>query len=629
MDFIGIIHNLALLIVLSVVSGFIAQRLKHQKHLAIVQGIVFGAVAVTGMMYPVVMSPGLIFDGRSVVISLCGLFFGPVAAGIAGAMAIACRIYQAGPGTNMGVCVVLASAALGTIFHYRWVHRKVNLTLWHFSLLGILVHIAMLLATRALPPDIKNVTLGHIWLPVMVIYPIATVIIGKVLTDQESRSQYIEELARSQEKFKAIADYTVDWESWFAPDGSYYWVNPEVKSFTGYSAEEILAMPDPAGTLVYEEDLGRFFETFMQALEGSSGKDFEFRYKHRDGSVRWLTSSWRRIYGSDGNYLGIRTSSRDITERKKSEEALRLSEDKFAKTFYLSPDAININRLTDGCYLDINQGFTMITGYTKEEVIGRSSLPGDLGIWVNAQDRDRLIQGIREKGEVIGLEAQFRKKDGSILIGMMSARIVDIEGVECLLTVTRDITERHLAEKEKRRFYRDTILSVTQGKLDLATLEEVNDYLNNAEQMLKAEHIQDISSTRHQIVKYLKDRGLDHDKVMMFESAIGEAITNAIKHATDCRVYMGVRDGIAWVGVADSGPGISNIMLPGATLRRGFSSKVSMGMGYSIMMEESDSIMLCTGPEGTIVILFMKISANRNGVSLDELPDTWGEIHTS
>jgi len=127
--------------------------------------------------------------------------------------------------------------------------------------------------------------------------------------------------------------------------------------------------------------------------------------------------------------------------------ALRESEEKFSRAFFISPDSININRLEDGVYIDVNEGFTRILGYTSEEVIGRSSKPGDLGIWVNQVDRDRMIAELKDKREVTGFEAPFRAKDGHVVTGLMSARILKIRGVECVLTITRDITARRQAEE--------------------------------------------------------------------------------------------------------------------------------------------------------------------------------------
>lgn len=138
-------------------------------------------------------------------------------------------------------------------------------------------------------------------------------------------------------------------------------------------------------------------------------------------------------------------------ERHAAEAALLASEDKFSKAFHASPDSVNINRLSDGVYLDINDGFTRITGYTAEEVLGRSSLPGDLGIWVRPEDRVRLQEGLARDGKVEGLEALFRRKDGSILTGLMSGSLIEVGGEQCTLTITRNITDRKLQEEKLER----------------------------------------------------------------------------------------------------------------------------------------------------------------------------------
>ena len=127
-------------------------------------------------------------------------------------------------------------------------------------------------------------------------------------------------------------------------------------------------------------------------------------------------------------------------------ESLRVSEEKFSKAFVTSPDSININRLSDGMYIDINEGFTKITGYTREDVIGKTSV--ELDIWANPAQREVLVKGLRETGVVNNLEAQFRFKDGSITTGLMSARIIEVNHEKCILSITRDISDRKQAEND-------------------------------------------------------------------------------------------------------------------------------------------------------------------------------------
>jgi len=140
----------------------------------------------------------------------------------------------------------------------------------------------------------------------------------------------------------------------------------------------------------------------------------------------------------------------DITARKEAQDALAASEAKFSTAFHASPDSVNLNRLADGVYVAVNEGFTRMTGYRPEDVLGRSSLPDGLGIWVDPADRERLLEGLRRDGLVQGLEAPFRRKDGSVLTGLMSASLVPVDGQPCVLTITRDITERARAEEERR-----------------------------------------------------------------------------------------------------------------------------------------------------------------------------------
>jgi len=143
----------------------------------------------------------------------------------------------------------------------------------------------------------------------------------------------------------------------------------------------------------------------------------------------------------DGTYQSIFI---DITERNKTQEKLRMSEEKFRKAFITNPDSININRVSDGLYVSINRGFTQITGYTEKEVFGKTSL--ELNIWADPNDRLTLTEGLNTNGYVGNLEAQFKAKSGSIIDGLMSASIIELEGTPHIISITRDITHRKKAE---------------------------------------------------------------------------------------------------------------------------------------------------------------------------------------
>ncbi len=127
--------------------------------------------------------------------------------------------------------------------------------------------------------------------------------------------------------FRAIADYTYDWEVWISPSGRVLWTNPAVQRVTGYSVKEVMSMLDYPNTIVYEEDRERIARAFRSAINGSTGNDVEFRVVRKNGNIIWAAVSWQPIYDDKGQSLGHRESIRDISERKefqnKLEQALR------------------------------------------------------------------------------------------------------------------------------------------------------------------------------------------------------------------------------------------------------------------------------------------------------------------
>jgi PAS domain S-box-containing protein len=186
---------------------------------------------------------------------------------------------------------------------------------------------------------------------------------------------------------------------------------------------------------------------FRRCAEQGQPYDLELPFTTKDKRRLWIRTAARPVFEGERVVRVIGNIS-DITDRKKTEESLRESEEKYRLTFNTSPDSVNINRLEDGLYVDINDGFTKLTGFTREDVIGRTSI--EINIWDNPADRQKLIQGLREKGYYENLEAQFRKKDGSIATGLMSARIISLNGIPHIISITRDISEYRKIEKEKQ-----------------------------------------------------------------------------------------------------------------------------------------------------------------------------------
>jgi PAS domain S-box-containing protein len=137
------------------------------------------------------------------------------------------------------------------------------------------------------------------------------------------------------------------------------------------------------------------------------------------------------------------------TRLNQSEINVSKNEEIFRKAYLTSPDSININRLSDGMYVSVNEGFTRILGFAEKDVIGKTSM--ELNIWFNSDDRRRLVKELESEGEAWNFEAKFISKDRKIINGLMSASIFDLDGVPHILNVTRDITDRKQVEDAFRK----------------------------------------------------------------------------------------------------------------------------------------------------------------------------------
>jgi len=166
-----------------------------------------------------------------------------------------------------------------------------------------------------------------------------------------------------------------------------------------------------------------------------------------------------------------------IDELGRSELAMRESEEKYRKAFFTSPNSICITRLHDGMFISINKGFTEISGYTEEDVIGKTSL--EINIWKDPEDRRKIVEGLKANGEVRNYEARFLTKTGEIY-GSMSTSIIELNGVPHILNITHDITERKVAEEALKKY---------SGKLEETVSERTKELREAQEQLVKGEKL--------------------------------------------------------------------------------------------------------------------------------------------
>jgi len=239
--FVALMQNAALLVVLVFVYDLLARFFRRQTlAFKLLTGLVLGSIAVAVMLAALELPSGVIFDTRSVVLSTGTLFYGTIPGLIAGAIAVVYRASLGGPGVVMGVAVCVMSVVVGAAWRrWRQVARR-DPSVLELYLFGLTVHALMLALTVTLPWSIAAETLGDIAAPVIVIYPLASVLLGLLMIDQRRRRRSEQALRESEERFAAFAGH-VPGRVWIRDRAlRYLHVNPQLAADLGRRENELI-----------------------------------------------------------------------------------------------------------------------------------------------------------------------------------------------------------------------------------------------------------------------------------------------------------------------------------------------------------------------------------------------------
>ncbi len=289
--------------------------------------------------------------------------------------------------------------------------------------------------------------------------------------DPYLRRQAEAALRESEDRYRLLFDTSTDAILRTTPDGSILGANPAACRIFGMREEQL----KQAGRGAIVDPTDSRLARALEQRERTGSFTGEVTMVRGDGSKFPAEISTARYQDRDGN---ARTSMiiRDVSERKQAEQALRASEARFATVFRASPIGISITRRVDGELIDANDEFLNLYGYTREEVIGSTTL--GLGMWADPGERDKMVRALTKHGSLRDLEIRFRRKTGEVRSGILSAELIDVGGEHLILNLTRDITEsKHADEQIERQYQRLASLSlidtVITSSFDLRVTLEV------------------------------------------------------------------------------------------------------------------------------------------------------------
>jgi PAS domain S-box-containing protein len=265
------------------------------------------------------------------------------------------------------------------------------------------------------------------------------------ITESKMAARKVEELQEVVSAAQSAAKFGVF--QWNVKSGTNKWY-PETFHLFGLEPTATDPSLDVWVQMIHPDDLDRILAELQQTLASPEGR-LNIEYRLADGQ-RWISSSGQLYCDPAGQPDHVAGINIDITERKRSEEALRKSEEKFATVFRCSPAVVVLAEVAGGDRIvDVNEAFEDATGYSRDEAIGRTS--NELGLWAEPAQFTETVERIRSAGHLRNFEFQFRRKNGDIGTALMSSDLVDLDGKQYVLSASSDITKQKRAEEALRR----------------------------------------------------------------------------------------------------------------------------------------------------------------------------------
>ncbi len=393
-------------------------------------------------------------------------------------------------------------------------------------------------------------------------------------------------------------------------------VSRQAERLLGYPVEAWLSEPDFWVRHIHPDDRDRAVRFCQTATEEGRDHSFDYRLMAADGREVWFYDTVRVVADAAGRPTRLQGLMVDITERKRLEEALRDREARLHILLHQMPAVLWTTdaqlRFTSSVgaglkELGLRPG--QVVGMSLQEFFG-SDAAGELPLAAHLAALRRQAGHYEQEWSGRHFHVHLEPllgADGTVTgtIGV-ATDITELKHAEASLGRARD--DLLVAERERKQFYREIIRSVTHGKLHL--LDEIPPP-EGASVMLDVSLVDQpaYSQVRTRLRELAGDAGMDAEAAEDMVLATGEAVANAIKHGVDGRCALFLSDSEIFARVSDSGTGIRPEDIPASVLLPGYSTAVSLGMGYTLMLKLVDEVLLATGPGGTTVQLRKRLQS--------------------